>query len=127
MIWLEMAGELFKGLLKSPVMRMAALGLACLTLGYCQGKEAAERKFEAARVLANVTTLKVDGASKEVAANERRVDDNLVNAHKEELLDAIADIPATVPDPVRVALGCKRLRDAGTSESVIPAECGSGR
>lgn len=93
----------------------------CLPLGYYKGERAATARYDAARALANVETVKVDGAAKEIAANERRVDDALVNEDKEKLLDAVQSTPESAPDAARVALGCARLRAQGTDTAAIPA------
>ena len=93
----------------------------CLPLGYCKGERAATARYDAARALANVETVKVDGAAKEIAANERRVDDALVNGGKEKLLDAVQSAPESAPDAARVALGCARLRAQGTDTTALPA------
>lgn len=104
---------------------VGALGLiaVCLTLGYCEGKKAGKAQADAARAIANVEALKVDGAAKEKAADERVADTQQVLELKQELTDAVAEIPDTVPDGVAVTLGCQRLRAQGTDTSAIPA-CG---
>jgi len=101
--------------------------VAALTfpLGYCEGQRSANAKNDAARAVANTETMKVDGAAKEIAANERRIDDALVNENTERLLDAVQQAPNSVPDAARVQLGCERLRAQGTPDATIPAVCGS--
>lgn len=105
---------------KLPVGMLLSAAI-CLPLGYCKGERAASARYDAARAVANVETVKVDGAAKEIAANERRVDDALVNEGKEKLLDAVQSAPPSVPDVARVALGCARLRAQGTDTAAIPA------
>lgn len=99
----------------------SALIFAAMVGGYKGGERAATARYDAARALANVETVKVDGAAKEIAANERRVDDTLVNEGKERLLDAVQSAPESAPDAARVALGCARLRAQGTDTAAIPA------
>lgn len=90
-------------------------------LGQCSGQRSAEAKYDAARAIANVETLKIDGASKEAAANERSVDDALINEHKKDLTDAVAELPDALPSARRVALACARLRAQGADTSTLAA------
>ena len=102
----------------------AALILAALTLGYAKGSSAARAKADAERAAANVVAITTARNADEVAAVER-VDAALTIAkQKEDLTDAIASTPDTAPDAVRVALGCERLRQAGTLDADLPAVCG---
>lgn len=90
-------------------------------LGQCSGQRSAAAKYSAARAIANVETIKADGASKEIAANERRVDDALVSEHKKDLTDAVAALPDAMPSARRVALACQRLRQQGTDTASLSA------
>ena len=105
-------------------------GLAVFALtapvAYCKGESAASSKYEAARALANEKALRLEKETGDTAAAERIIDALRINQSEEELIDAIADTPDTVPDPVRVRLGCERLRAQGTPAANIPAECGPG-
>ena len=102
----------------------ALLILAALTLGYLKGSATARAKADAERAAANVVAITTARNADEVAAVER-VDAALTIAEqKEDLTDAIASTPDTAPDAVRVALGCERLRQAGTLDADLPAPCG---
>lgn len=83
-------------------------------------------RVERDRAKAEVTLLKVDAAAKEKAAQERVVETAAVAANERKLVDAIQSVPDTAPDPVRVALGCQRLRGQGTADAVLPAVCRPG-
>lgn len=106
------------------VINLVAIGGACLTLGFCKGEDSANAAHEAARALANVEALAIDAAAQNSAASERVTDALRIDQQEEELIDAISEIPDTVPDTVRVMLGCKRLRTQGTPEISLPAICG---
>jgi hypothetical protein len=102
----------------------AAVAALCLPLGYCAGQDAARSRAAAERSAANVEALNTARSADE-AAGVARVNDALKGAaQQEELLDAIQTVPDVAPDDVRVALGCKRLRAAGTPATAIPAVCG---
>lgn len=110
---------------KAAIITGLACIALCLPLGYCRGYEAARNKAEAEAALANVTALQRARTADEAAATER-VTDALSNAkHESELTDAIADTPDTDPDPIRVLLGCQRLRASGRAEADLPAPCRS--
>lgn len=104
----------------------AVLGAAvaagpCLLLGYCQGADVTKNKAEASRAVAVAEALKTDGASKEVAAGERLADAKANAAMREELVNAVQDLPDGQPSARRVALGCERLRQSGRDVSDLPA------
>jgi len=62
----------------------------------------------------------------EVQATEKLADDTAITKAKEELHDAIKDIPAGVaPSPASVALGCARLRQAGATSPAFKRVCGN--
>lgn len=90
-------------------------------LAYCEGKSAGSSKAEAAAAVATVEVMKVDADAKEVAAIERRNDDAQIAAKKEELTDAVANLPDALPSARRVALACERLRQQGTDTAAIAA------
>lgn len=104
------------------IVGLIVFGLT-LPLGYCKGYDAAQSKAEAARALANTKALQIDAAAGNIAAEERVADALAVDDKEEELLDAIADVPDTTPDAVRVRLGCQRLRAQGTAEPDLPTVC----
>lgn len=95
-----------------------------LPLGYCKGSSDANARHEAARLLANVKALQMDAEAGTQASEERVIDALAVDDLEEDLLDAISEIPDTVPSLVRVSAGCERLRAQGTAEPDIPAVCG---
>lgn len=102
----------------------AAACLLCLALGYCEGKSAGEARADAERAAANAIAITNARNADEVAAVERVTDAIATVEHEKDLTDAIAATPDTLPDPTRVALGCQRLRAAGTAEADLPAVCG---
>lgn len=108
-----------------PTPRDALVALAvaalCLPLGYCKGESAGTARADAARAVANVEALKTDGSAKELAAVERLNDTAAIAAKREELTNAVADLPDSIPTVRRVALGCVRLRQQGTDPATIPA------
>jgi hypothetical protein len=120
MIALAAAWEAVKAARSSILTGLAVAGV-CLPLGYCQGLSAGKAKVTAATAVATVEVMKVDGDAKEVAAIERREDDATVAAHKEELTDAVANLPDEMPSVRRVARACAQLRTQGTDTSAITA------
>jgi hypothetical protein len=105
---------------RDALVALAVAGL-CLPLGYCSGKRAGVARMEAARAVANVEALRTDGSAKELAAVERANDNAAVAAKREDLLDAVADLPDSTPTVRRVVLACARLRSQGTDTTTIPA------
>lgn len=109
---------------KLPIILGGVLLVAALALAlYLQGRSDGRSKAAAARAQANVEAMKTNEAANTNAADARLADAEEVLELKEELTDAVAQIPDDVPDDVAVALGCQRLRAAGTDTSAIPA-CG---
>jgi hypothetical protein len=106
-----------------PWIGLALLLPAVFLLGQCDGRRTERAHQDAARAAANVEAVQRNGNANEVAATERLTDQTLVDDHKKELLDAIAQAPASAPDAARVALGCQRLRDAGRNEAALPVVC----
>ncbi|MGL5735489.1 MAG: hypothetical protein ACRCYS_11535 [Beijerinckiaceae bacterium] len=72
---------------------------------------------------AELAFLKVDAAAKENAARDRVIETAAVAASEKVLIDAIQTVPDSAPDPVRVALGCQRLRSQGTPDANLPGVC----
>lgn len=99
------------------------LALAVVGLIYWQGRSDGRLKADAERAVANVEAMKTNEAANANAAGARVTDAEQVLELKEELTDAVAEIPDDVPDDVAVALGCERLRRQGTDTTAIPA-CG---
>lgn len=106
---------------KSSIITGLCVAALCLPLGYCQGLSAGKAKAKAAVAVATVEVMRVDGDAKEVAAIERRNDDAAIVAQKEELTDAVADLPDEMPSTRRVALACARLRAQGTATGNLSA------
>lgn len=104
----------------------AAIALALCWWGWSR---AADQRDEARASLklanAEITLLKTDATLKETAAIERQNDTAAVAAAQEELLHAIAQVPDSTPDAVRVQLGCERLRRTGRIDADLPAACRS--
>lgn len=113
----------FLGTYKVTIIAVLATAALCLPLGYCEGKSAERARNEAARALANVKALETDAQATEAASADRVADALEVSEQEEVLLDAISEVPDTRPDPVRVKLGCQRLRDQGTASADLPAVC----
>jgi len=90
-------------------------------LGQCDGRKSERAVQAAARAEANVQAMKTNAAATGKAADERVADAVTVSDNERALTDAIQDTPDSAPDNVRVALGCKRLREAGKDPAAFPA------
>lgn len=101
----------------------ALLILVAIGLVYWQGRSDGRLKADAERAVANVEAMKTNEGANANASEARVTDAEQVLELKEELTDAVAEIPDDVPDDVAVALGCQRLRRQGTDTTAIPA-CG---
>jgi hypothetical protein len=107
-----------------PIILGGLLLVAGLALAlYLQGRSDGRTKADADRAIANVEAMETDAEAQANAAEARVTDAEQVLELKEELTDAVSQIPDDVPDPVAVALGCQRLRAQGTDTTAIPA-CG---
>jgi hypothetical protein len=82
--------------------------------------EAAQRAKDAQ---ASLEAERRANALREAAAAQRQTDTLAVAKSERELIDAIKQVPDEKPDPVRVRLGCERLRRAGRINSDLPAVC----
>lgn len=109
------------------------VGLAVFTalilsynVGSCQGRRDGRQQMQSAIDRANTRALQEKARADELAANQRITDTIAVNRQEEALRNAIASTPDSQPDAVRIALGCQRLRAAGTDTARIPACSGSG-
>jgi hypothetical protein len=85
-----------------------------------------EAKADLAQADARIVLLEADAALKETAAEERQADTAATVKLEKELVDAIASVPDTQPDTVRIALGCERLRRAGRLYTDLPLVCRPG-
>lgn len=90
-------------------------------LGQCDGKKIGRQQMQTAIAQANTKFLEQKARADELAAAQRLTDTIAVNRQEEALRDAISDTPDSAPDPVRIALGCARLRANGVDTASIPA------
>lgn len=106
---------------------VAALAAVLLSyqVGSCNGYANGKQAMETALAKANADYLQQKARADEAAATQRLTDTIAVNRQEQELRNAIASTPDTAPDAVRIALGCQRLRAAGTSAASLPAVCRS--
>lgn len=105
------------------ILGIALLALLLAGLIYWQGRSDGRLKADAERAVANVEAMKTNEKANVNAADDRVADAEKVLELKEELTNAVAQVPDDVPDPVAVALGCQRLRNQGTDTTALPA-CG---
>jgi len=108
---------------RNVIVAVLAVSGPLLLLGHCTGARSEKRACDAGRALATVKVERVDAAAKDAAAGERVADALVIQSNEQELIDAIEVIPDDKPDAVRVALGCERLRQAGTREAALPLVC----
>lgn len=101
--------------------------LLIFPLAQCSGKRIGRQEMQSAIDRANVQALREKARADELAAQQRLTDTIAVSRQEEDLRDAIASTPDSAPDATRIALGCQRLRAAGTDTSRIPACAGLGR
>lgn len=106
------------------VLPWAAL-LPAFLLGQCSGADHVRDQAKAATAVATVEALKSTSVANSQSADERVADAIAIAETKQELTDAVANLPDEVPSLRRVSLGCARLRQAGTDVSSIPACTGS--
>lgn len=107
-------------------LAVIAAVLLSYNVGSCQGRRDGRQQMQSAIDQANARALQEKARADDLAANQRITDTIAVNRQEGALRDAIASTPDTQPDPVRIALGCQRLRAAGTDTARIPACSGSG-
>jgi hypothetical protein len=81
------------------------------------------RSIQAANAQARAT----DTAARDRAADQRLTDLKINNRLEKERTDAVSSIPDARPTAGRVALACHRLREQGTRDADLPAECRPGR
>lgn len=101
---------------------VAALVLS-YEVGHWRGYDAGKAVMQQAIDRANVAAMQQKARADEMAAQQRITDTIAVSRQEGALRDAIASIPDTQPDPVRIALGCKRLLASGTASASLPAAC----
>jgi len=102
-----------------------ALALAVCWWGWTRAAGARDEARTALTLAeAEIALLGTQAALVETAAEERQADTAAVEQAEEDLIDAIAKVPDTQPDAVRVRLGCERLRRAGRLDAALTAEGG---
>lgn len=119
MIWparLRCARTAIQNARSSIISGLVMAGL-CLPLGYCAGRRAASTPAIDTRAVAT------NQRARDNADQARAADGITIIQHEQELTNAISTVPDTKPDPVRVALGCQRLRAQGAAEADLPADC----
>jgi hypothetical protein len=95
--------------------------IAVLGFTYAKGRSDHAKQERARDAIAVAEALKSDTKA-DAVATAADIEAAQVQAEKEKVLtDAVAAIPDDVPDPVAVALGCARLREAGVSTADLPA------
>lgn len=116
----RLVGERFA----KPLIIGAAVVLVVLAAGVAKCRYDANL-IKQDRLEQNAETLerKVDADSN--ASEQRRDDDATIARQEKELHDAVAKVPDSAPDAVRIKLGCERLRRAGQDISRFPACAGS--
>jgi hypothetical protein len=106
-------------------LAVAVLAAFLLFGAYCaHGAAEGERDRQAAE------TRRAEGKAstgRETASAERLNDALSNNAAREELTDALDQLPDAVPSDRRVRLACERLRRQGTPADDLPERCRSGR
>lgn len=108
---------------RNAILTGLAVAVLVAPVSYCTGLKTAKSRYEAQRALANAKALARDAQAKGLAAGERAADALRISTQEEELIDAIQSVPDDKPDRVRVALGCERLRQAGTRDADLPGIC----
>ncbi len=108
---------------RNAIVTGLAVAVTCFPLGYCKGVSDANSRHARERPEANAKMEAKDAALKEAAGRERLVDQVVTQRKEKELLDAIETIPDAVPSDRRIALGCQRLRQAGTKPADLPLVC----
>ncbi|WP_404415574.1 hypothetical protein [Brevundimonas vesicularis] len=102
---------------------VAIIAAFVLTGAFCSHRGAQGEKDRQA-VQTQKTEAKASGA-REIAAVERLTDTLSNNAAREELNDALKDLPDAVPSDRRVRLACVRLSRQGTPAADLPERCRS--
>lgn len=115
--------EFLRGMTATSWALVALLGLILITFGWCSYDASRDRHAEEARVAANARAADRNTAAVSQAADQRVTDTLNTATLKQELSDAVAQMPDAVPSPRRVALACERLRQQGARDGDLPAEC----
>lgn len=101
--------------------------VALLGFVYLKGRGDQAKKEDARQAVAEAAAIASDTKADE-KATAAQVEAAQVLAEKEgKLIDAVAQVPDTVPDAAAVQLGCERLRQAGVSVADLPACRAHGR
>lgn len=104
---------------------LLVMAILCWWAITAPGRERAklDRAVEAASAQARTT----DASARDRAADQRLTDLKINNQLDKERTDAVSSIPDARPTAGRVALACQRLREQGTRDADLPAECRPGR
>jgi type II secretory pathway pseudopilin PulG len=126
--WLLPIMGWFKTNPRNLVLILGLLAALAVAVGlYMKGRGDQAKREEARQAVAEAAAIASDTKADE-KATAAQVKAAEVLAEKEgKLIDAVASIPDDVPDPVAVALGCARLREAGVSTADVPACRANGR
>jgi predicted lipid-binding transport protein (Tim44 family) len=95
--------------------------VAFLAFVYARGRSDQAQREDARQAVAEAAAIASDTKA-DTKATAAQVEAAQVLAEKEgKLIDAVAEVPDTVPDAAAVRLGCERLRQAGISTADLPA------
>ena len=117
--------EFLRGMTATSWALVALLALCLLTFSWCSYDSSRNRREDEARVAANARAADRNTGAVGQAAEERVADTLNTAAQKQELSDAVAQLPDAVPSARRIALACERLRQQGTRDPNLPAVCRS--
>ena len=95
----------------------AAVAAVAWLHGCSTGKDMVQARLAAANLKAEQEARRADS----LAADQRLRDAKTIGEFDDALTEAIMSAPDGKPDPASVALGCERLRQAGTDISRITA------
>jgi type II secretory pathway pseudopilin PulG len=96
--------------------------LIALPIGQFIGARHARQQEQAARAVAIADALQRQAAITEKTYAQRLADAQRIAAARQELTDAVADLPDENPTPRDVLFACQQLRQQGTDVSNLP-EC----
>lgn len=103
------------------VIAGVVLVVGSLQVAYLRGRSDEAAKAEARRRIEVAEALRSTSRADAVAVDTVMAKAEARSRLKEELTDAVAQVPDDVPDPVAVRLGCERLRNVGRRIADIPA------
>lgn len=115
--------EFLRGMTATSGALIVLLTLCLLLFGWCTYDASRGRRDDDARVAANARAADRNTGAVSQAADQRVADTLNTATHKQELSDAVAQLPDAVPSARRVALACERLRQQGTRDTDLPTVC----